>query len=108
VACILFGIIPAWGHINPTIAIAQQLQEKGHTVAYACHPEMAPALERAGLDLLGTFRWGDRMVEIQKDVGTQQNRWAVVVHGAGGSPTRLYFNARNLYEQDRAKSDLSS
>jgi zeaxanthin glucosyltransferase len=60
---ILFGLLPAWGHVAPTVALAQELQARGHQVAYACHPSVGPALRRAGLDLRGEFQWGDRVVQ---------------------------------------------
>lgn len=89
---ILFGVSPVQGHVNPTIAIAQRLQESGHAVAYACHPEMADTLTRAGLELLDGYRWGDLMVRVQRDMGTRENRWIALVRGARGSPTGIYFD----------------
>lgn len=84
-ARILFGIIPAWGHINPTLAIAQLLQEAGHTVAYACHAEMAPAFQQAGLELLDGFRWGDPLLDIRRQAHQPRRRRlpspGLVIHG---------------------------
>jgi MGT family glycosyltransferase len=59
----LFTVPPAWGHIAPTVALAQELQARGHTVAYAAHPAVAGRLAAAGLDLLDGYAWGDRMLE---------------------------------------------
>ncbi|MFN8010686.1 MAG: glycosyltransferase [Holophagaceae bacterium] len=59
----LFGIPPFWGHLAPTVALAQRLLERGHEVAYASHPVVREPLARAGLDLLDAYRWGDRMLE---------------------------------------------
>ena len=90
-ARVLFGVAPAIGHINPTIAIAQRLQSEGHTVAYACHPEMASVLESAGLELLYGFRWGDRIVEFLKALGTQPHQWMAIVRSARGRPISVWF-----------------
>ena len=60
---ILFGLIPAWGHAAPTVAIAQRLMAAGHTVAYAAHPSMRKLLDSAGLELLEEFQWGDNLVQ---------------------------------------------
>ena len=91
-ARIVFGMPPAWGHISPTIAIAQRLQGQGHEVAYVCHPQVAPALDRAGLHLLKDFRWGDLMLKVQKEMAKQQNRWLALTRYGRGSPTGIYFD----------------
>jgi len=39
---IVFGMYPAWGHIAPTVAIAQELVSRGHDVVYATHRAMEP------------------------------------------------------------------
>lgn len=59
----LFGIPPFWGHLAPTIALAQRLRERGHAVAYASHPAAGASLARAGQELLPGYGWGDRMLE---------------------------------------------
>jgi zeaxanthin glucosyltransferase len=123
-ARVLFGTVPGWGHINPTIAVAQQLQEQGHTVAYVCHPEVGPALERAGLELLdgfrhhtdlGSLRVGDlervglellddlchsSPISLMKEAGIQYERLQAIIRGIGRSPTGFYFDDldRNMDE----------
>ena len=79
-ARVLFGVIPVLSHVYPTIAIAQRLQDQGHAVAYACHPIIAPVLQRAGLDLLDGFRWGDSILKFLHLLGTEQNRWMAIGH----------------------------
>ncbi|PSL48182.1 MGT family glycosyltransferase [Chitinophaga niastensis] len=55
----LFGSVPLYGHVNPTIGMAQQLISDGHTVAYACHPKMKPILDKAAIPYREDFQWGD-------------------------------------------------
>lgn len=62
-ARILFGLFPAWGHVAPTVAIAQRLQASGHQVLYASHPSMRQLLNRAGLELADSYQTGERVVE---------------------------------------------
>ncbi|AKL83970.1 UDP-glucosyltransferase [Bacillus atrophaeus] len=40
--------IPAYGHVNPTLALVEKLCEKGHRVTYATTEEFAPAVQQAG------------------------------------------------------------
>lgn len=40
--------IPAYGHVNPTLALVEKLCEKGHRVTYATTEEFAPAVKQAG------------------------------------------------------------
>ncbi|ASZ13064.1 hypothetical protein KTO58_09045 [Chitinophaga pendula] len=56
---ILFGCVPYWGHMNPTIAVAQQLIKMGHTVAYACHPDMKEGLDKAGIPAIDKYAFGN-------------------------------------------------
>jgi MGT family glycosyltransferase len=91
-ARILMAVSPVRGHLNPTIAVAQRLQEAGHTVAYACHPAMGPELARAGLHLLDDFRWGDLMLEVQREMAVRKNRWAALTLGGRSLPTAIYFH----------------
>ena len=46
---ILFTVIPAAGHLNPTIPIAQALQARGHDILYATGAEKVPLLKQEGL-----------------------------------------------------------
>jgi MGT family glycosyltransferase len=65
-ARILFGSIPLWGHISPTIAVAQKLMNMGHIVAYASHPDMNNDMKKANISLIDTFRWQDLMIYLNK------------------------------------------
>lgn len=40
--------IPAYGHVNPTLALVEKLCEKGHRVTYATTEEFSPAVQQAG------------------------------------------------------------
>ncbi|MGV4335258.1 macrolide family glycosyltransferase [Bacillus subtilis] len=44
--------IPAYGHVNPTLALVEKLCEKGHRVTYATTEEFAPAVQQAGGEAL--------------------------------------------------------
>ncbi|MER0468291.1 macrolide family glycosyltransferase [Bacillus cabrialesii subsp. cabrialesii] len=44
--------IPAYGHVNPTLALVEKLCEKGHRVTYATTEEFAPAVQKAGGEAL--------------------------------------------------------
>jgi UDP:flavonoid glycosyltransferase YjiC (YdhE family) len=46
---ILFTVIPAAGHLNPTVPIALALQQRGHQVHYATGAGKIPVLRRWGL-----------------------------------------------------------
>lgn len=58
----LFAAIPAYGHVNPTLAIAQQLIAQGHEVLYACHTHFRSVIEKAGIPFADDFSWGDGSV----------------------------------------------
>ncbi len=45
----LFTVLPALGHINPTLPIAVELQKRGHEVGYAVGLDFKDAIESAGL-----------------------------------------------------------
>ena len=51
-AKILISVLPASGHVNPMIAIAQALQREGHHIRIATDGSYHPQLHRAGLDPL--------------------------------------------------------
>jgi len=40
----LFVVPPLAGHVNPTVAVGRELERRGHTVAWAGHPEAVGAL----------------------------------------------------------------
>jgi EryCIII-like glycosyltransferase len=48
---ILFTSYPQYGHINPMMPLALEAQRAGHDVAFATGADMAPYLERWGLDV---------------------------------------------------------
>ncbi len=45
----LFTIIPAFGHINPTLPVAVELKKRGHQVGYATGADLSYAIESEGL-----------------------------------------------------------
>ncbi len=51
-AKILISVLPASGHVNPMIAIAQALQHEGHQIRVATDNSYHPQLQRAGLEPL--------------------------------------------------------
>jgi MGT family glycosyltransferase len=48
---ILISAVPASGHINPLLAIAQALREEGNLVTFSSAQDYAPQIERAGFPL---------------------------------------------------------
>ncbi|HEU5001856.1 MAG TPA: glycosyltransferase [Actinomycetota bacterium] len=54
----LFAVPPLAGHVNPTIAVGQELAGRGHAVAWVGHPGVVGALLPAGCDL---FAAGESM-----------------------------------------------
>lgn len=74
-AKILFGCVPLWGHVNPTIPIVQKLLELGHEVRYACHPQMEETFKNAGVDLIEGFEWGDTISYVSKLVNDNKLTW---------------------------------
>lgn len=48
----LFVVPPLTGHVNPTVAVGQELERRGHTIAWAGHPEAVAALLPGGCRLL--------------------------------------------------------
>ncbi|MCX5896108.1 MAG: hypothetical protein NTZ51_09810, partial [Proteobacteria bacterium] len=45
----LFIVVPALGHINPTLAVAAELKKRGHTVGYATGTDMQYSIEKEGV-----------------------------------------------------------
>src|SRR4051812_26047457 len=71
-ANILFTVIPAAGHMNPTVPIALGLQAQGHTVRYITGLSKVAMLERAGLTALPILRGrADTVEQISHPVGAQ-------------------------------------
>lgn len=48
----LMVVPPLAGHVNPTLAVGDELERRGHEVAWAGHPELVPALLPVGRRLL--------------------------------------------------------
>ena len=46
----LFTVVPALGHINPTMPIAAELQNRGHAVAYASGYDVRQYFESQGFE----------------------------------------------------------
>ncbi|MFN8444959.1 MAG: glycosyltransferase [Caldilineaceae bacterium] len=73
---ILFTVVPAAGHMNPTIPIAQALQARGHQVRYLTGLSKVALLERAGLSatalLPGRF---DTVEMISHPVGAHEDSY---------------------------------
>ncbi len=72
---ILISSLPASGHLNPLIAIAQALQARGHTVAVATDPSYHAQLSRAGLTPLA-LKYPDGAVPIIIRQFQKPARWA--------------------------------
>ncbi|MBK8727371.1 MAG: hypothetical protein IPL96_15370 [Holophagaceae bacterium] len=89
---ILFGLIPAWGHAAPTVAIAQRLMAAGHTVAYAAHPSMRKLLDSAGLELLEEFQWGDNLVQGMELMRQGYSQQQILLRLAHGRPFRIFLH----------------
>lgn len=71
-AKILFTVLPAAGHMNPTVPIAQALQARGHAVRYITGLSKIAMLERAGLIALPILRGhADTPEQISHPVGAQ-------------------------------------
>ncbi len=48
----LFVVPPLVGHVNPTISVARALEARGHTVAWAAHPDVVRPILPEGATLL--------------------------------------------------------
>ncbi|MBW8688270.1 glycosyltransferase [Chitinophaga rhizophila] len=68
----LFAAIPAHGHVNPMLAVAQALIARGHEVLYACHTQFQSVIEKAGIPFAEDFSWGDGTV-LYNEVMTEGN-----------------------------------
>lgn len=49
-ATVLFTVLPAMGHINPTLPVAVELKSRGHRVAYATGTDFQDAIKAAGVE----------------------------------------------------------
>ncbi len=47
-ATFAFCNIPAWGHVNPTLAVAEELVRRGHTVSYYLTEEFRETIQATG------------------------------------------------------------
>jgi MGT family glycosyltransferase len=45
---IIFLNVPAYGHVNPTLAVTAELILRGHTVIYYNHPDFAAQIQKTG------------------------------------------------------------
>jgi hypothetical protein len=43
-----FFNVPAWGHVNPTLAVAQELVKRGHEVSYYLTEEFRETIQATG------------------------------------------------------------
>ncbi len=69
---ILFTVIPAAGHMNPTVPIAQALQTGGHDVRYITGQSKVAMLQRAGLTAIPILRGrADTAEAISHPVGAE-------------------------------------
>lgn len=84
---ILISSLPASGHLNPLIAIAQALQARGHDVAIATDPSYHAQLERAGLTPL-PLRYPDGAVPTIIRQFQKPARWISQFHP---KPPESYF-----------------
>lgn len=57
---LLFTSVPAHGHVNPTLALVEELVRRGHRVSYATGESFRAVVESAGATLVST---GDQMLE---------------------------------------------
>jgi MGT family glycosyltransferase len=89
---IVFGMFPAWGHVAPTVAIAQELVSRGHDVVYATHRAMDPRLEAAGLKRLPTFDWGGRSVLGQEHTRRHGLGLSWLVRVVRGRPKSIFLH----------------
>ncbi|ASZ14450.1 hypothetical protein KTO58_01570 [Chitinophaga pendula] len=81
---ILFGAIPFWAHINPTIGVALKLQERGHQVAYICHQSMEEAVTKAGIPYLPQCQWNEALVFVHSHIATHPHTWAKMLEETHG------------------------
>ena len=51
-ATFLFVVVPAQGHLNPTLATAVELRNRGHRVGYATGTDVRGVIESEGLEFL--------------------------------------------------------
>jgi len=89
---VAFGMFPAWGHVAPTVAIAQELVSRGHEVVYAIHGAMEPRLEAAGLQRLAAFEWGGRSVRGQEHTRRHGLDLSWLIRVARGRPQSIFLH----------------
>ncbi|CCH32039.1 macrolide family glycosyltransferase [Actinosynnema sp. NPDC047251] len=75
-AHILFLSAPAYGHVYPTLTIAEALARRGHRVGYAVTEHFAADVERSGLELL---RYNDVLSAIPAAVGPRADTAEIVL-----------------------------
>lgn len=87
----LFSVLPALGHLNPTMAIASELRKRGHIVGYASGADVEPPIKNEGFDF---FRAGPP--GMKSDVGEEFKK-ATKYTGLLGT----YFLFRSLLRVNR-------
>lgn len=73
-ARILVSVLPASGHINPILAIAQALTANGHNVSFTTDQSYSAQLERAGYSLY-PMAYPEGAVQETLDAFRQPARW---------------------------------
>jgi MGT family glycosyltransferase len=63
---LVFTSIPAYGHVNPTLPLVEELTRRGHRISYATGERFAQAVESAGATLLPI---GGEMPNIPQNMG---------------------------------------
>ncbi len=75
---ILFSSRPGFGHFHPLVPLASALQQAGHSVRFACSPEMVNVVRQAGFDADAVGISDDesraRRVEIPEFLNTAPNK----------------------------------
>jgi MGT family glycosyltransferase len=90
VSTVLFLPTPAHGHVNPTLAVAAQLVQRGHRVIYLLPPSFQEAVAATGAEL----------VEVEADID--------VSPPAGGPPPIALMLGRLLGFADKAAAPLAA
>ena len=86
---ILFTVIAAAGHLNPTLPIAQELQRRGHEVVYATGSDMVTTLQNLGFNAIA-------LLPGEADNPEQMNK-PIEQHHGRRNPYSLYIEFRYLF-----------
>src|ERR1035441_8971005 len=60
---VLFTVWPLTGHIHPNLAIAHELQQRGHQVAFYSGSKMKAAVERVGFEFFPLRKVDEALIE---------------------------------------------